>query len=75
MKERLKRGAAALLALIMVLGLSGNAFAAVSDDTLTAAIEDTAQYIYETVKSPQVGSIGGEWALLEKTPAAWPAMT
>ena len=49
MKERLKRGAAALLALIMVLGLSGNAFAAVSDDTLTAAIEDTAQYIYETV--------------------------
>lgn len=34
MKERLKRGAAALLALIMVLGLSGNAFAAVSDDTL-----------------------------------------
>lgn len=64
MKERLKRGAAALLALIMVLGLSGNAFAAVSDDTLTAAIEDTAQYIYETVKSPQVGSIGGEWAVL-----------
>lgn len=64
MKEHLKRGAAMLLALIMVLGLSGNAFAAVSDDTLTAAIEDTAEYIYETVKSPQVGSIGGEWAVL-----------
>ena len=48
----------------MVLGLSGNAFAAVSDDTLTAAIEDTAEYIYETVKSPQVSSIGGEWAVL-----------
>ena len=53
-----------MLALIMVLGLSGNAFAAVSDDALTSAIEDTAEYMYETVKSPQVGSIGGEWAVL-----------
>ena len=59
-----KRGLSLVLALVMVLGLSVNAFAAVSDDELAAVIEDTAQYMYETVKSPQVGSIGGEWAVL-----------
>nr|WP_315025275.1 S-layer homology domain-containing protein [uncultured Aminipila sp.] len=31
---------------------------------LEAAISDTAEYMYKTVKSPQVGSIGGEWAVL-----------
>lgn len=27
-------------------------------------LEDTAEYIYKTVHNPQVGSIGGEWAVL-----------
>ena len=62
---RIKRSAAALLLILaLALGLPAGAFAAAADDTLTAAIADTAQYVYETVKSPQVGSIGGEWAVL-----------
>ena len=63
--SRLKRrGGALLLALALTLGLAVNAAAAVPDSELVAAIEDTAQYIYKTVKDPQVGSIGGEWAVL-----------
>ena len=59
-----KRGLSLLLALLLLLGLSVNAFAAVSEEALASAITDTAQYMYKTVKSPQVGSIGGEWAVL-----------
>ena len=59
-----KKGLSILLAAALVLGLSLNAFAAVSDDTLANAVTDTAQYLYETVQSPQVGSIGGEWAVM-----------
>lgn len=59
-----KRGLSLLLTLVLLLGLSVNAVAAVSEDTLANAVTDTAQYMYKTVKSPQVGSIGGEWAVL-----------
>ena len=27
-------------------------------------IKDTANYIQKTVKNPQVGSVGGEWAVI-----------
>lgn len=33
-------------------------------EPLDAALADTAQYIYQTVASPQIGSVGGEWAVL-----------
>ena len=59
-----KRGLSLLLALIMLCSLSVSAFAAVSEDTIASAITDTAAYLYKTVKSPQVGSIGGEWAVV-----------
>lgn len=59
-----KRGLSLLLALVMLFSLSVTASAAVSEDTLAAAVTDTAQYMYKTVKDPQVGSIGGEWAVL-----------
>ena len=59
-----KRGLSLLLALLLLLGLSVNASAAVSADDLTAAVTDTAQYMYKTVKTPQMGSIGGEWAMI-----------
>lgn len=61
MNVKLKRCLAVILALFLALG---NAAAAVADDTLDAAIEDTAAYMYRTVQDPQVGSIGGEWAVL-----------
>ena len=64
MKQLKKRSLSLLLVLVLALGLSVNAFAAVSDDTLANAVTDTAQYMYKTVQSPQVGSIGGEWAVI-----------
>lgn len=36
----------------------------VSEQAMDTAIEDTAAYLYKTVKSPQVGSVGGEWAVI-----------
>jgi hypothetical protein len=38
---------------------------AAADLTLDAVIRETAEYVYKTVKSPQVGSVGGEWAVME----------
>ena len=64
MKTRMRRGAGLALVLALLFSLSVPASAAVSDDVLADAITDTAEYMYKTVKSPQVGSIGGEWAVL-----------
>ena len=63
MTQIMRRGTGILLAIVMLLGLSISAFA-VSNDTLANAVTDTAQYTYRTVKTPQVGSIGGEWAII-----------
>ncbi len=52
-----------LLALAMILSLSASALA-VSKDELEAALTGTGEYILKTVKKPQVGQIGGEWAVL-----------
>ena len=64
MTQLRRRCVSFLLALGLVLGLSANASAAVSDDKLAGAVADTAEYMYETVKNPQIGSVGGEWAVL-----------
>lgn len=64
MKKITSKGAAFLLALVLLLGTWSPALATVSEDTLAAAITDTAEYMYKTVTNPQVGSIGGEWAVL-----------
>lgn len=55
---------ALLLAAVVAIGGISPAFAAVDDSTLDAAVKDTAKYVYEAVQDPQVGSIGGEWAVL-----------
>lgn len=54
----------AFLALALVTGLLASAQAAVSADSLKSAVQGSAEYVYKTVKDPQVGSIGGEWAVL-----------
>lgn len=51
------------LALILVFSCSAGAFAA-SPAEITAALEDTAAYLQKTVANPQVGSTGGEWAVI-----------
>ena len=64
MKKRLKQRTAVLLTLILSIGLFLQVQAAAADRTLPAVIQDTAEYVYTTVRDPQVGSIGGEWAVL-----------
>lgn len=64
MNKSRTRALSLLLAVVLVLGLSTNALAAVSNDKLSETIADMAEYMYRTVKVPQVGSIGGEWAVL-----------
>ena len=59
-----KRVVTFLLALLLLVGTAPAAFAAVSDATLNSAVSGTAAYIYQTTPAPQVGSIGGEWAVL-----------
>ena len=59
-----KRILSMLLALLLALSLTPAAFAAVDNATLASAVTGTAAYIYSTTPSPQVGSIGGEWAVL-----------
>ena len=59
-----KRFLSFALALLLLAGLAPNAFAAVSDNDLSNAVNGTAAYIYQTTPDPQVGSTGGEWAVL-----------
>ena len=64
MRQIGKRGVTVLLALILAVSLISPAQAAVTDSDLASAVRDTAEYVYTTVRDPQVGSIGGEWAVL-----------
>ena len=59
-----KRAIALTLAILLLASVAPAAFATVSDNELNSAVTGTAAYIYSTTPSPQVGSIGGEWAVL-----------
>ncbi len=59
-----KRIISIILAVLTVFGVSAPALAAVSGQTLDAAVEQSAKYMYNTVKEPQVGAVGGEWAVM-----------
>lgn len=52
-----------LLAAVMAFACAGNALA-VTNAQVKAAVQDVAGYVLQTVPSPAVGSIGGEWAVL-----------
>ncbi len=58
MKQQAKRVLSLLLALVLILGLTANAA------QVGTQLDQTARYIHTTVKDPQVGSVGGEWAVL-----------
>lgn len=53
-----------LLALALCAGLLTGPGLAAEGNELDSAIRDTADYVYAAVKNPQVGSVGGEWAVL-----------
>ncbi|MCD7947682.1 MAG: S-layer homology domain-containing protein [Oscillospiraceae bacterium] len=63
MKKGQIRVPALLLAVMLVLGMSVPA-SAVTDETFDKALLDTAEYVYNIVHDPQVGSVGGEWAVM-----------
>lgn len=58
-----RKGVSLLLALVVLLAC-GMTAQAVTNQGLDAAISNTAGYLLKTVKDPQVGSVGGEWAVL-----------
>ncbi|MDR3310612.1 MAG: hypothetical protein LBS90_04630, partial [Oscillospiraceae bacterium] len=66
MKNYFKRIAAIVLALTLTLTLSltATAFAATTTTALDKAVTDTAAYMHKTVTKPEVGSVGGEWAVI-----------
>jgi len=64
MRKFKKTSVCLLLLLVMMLNCITPALAAVDDNKLEDAINSTAKYICKTVQNPQVGSIGGEWAVL-----------
>lgn len=51
------------LSFILLFHLAVSSYGA-ADVSLNTIISDTAEYLYETVPDPKVGSIGGEWAVL-----------
>ena len=52
--------------------MSLSASAAVTDDELSTAVTGSAKYMLDTVESPQVGSIGGEWAVIGLARSGYP---
>ena len=63
MRNNLRKGTSALLALVLMLSLCGTAFA-LTDAELDSAVNNTAAFMLKNVPSPEVGSVGGEWAVI-----------
>lgn len=53
-----------IVSMMIITSMAVPVFGAVDDAALDASVKDTAAYMYKTVANPQVGSIGGEWAVL-----------
>lgn len=63
--NNIKKGGLSLLLILVMLIISiSPAAALVNDNTLNEVIEDTVKYMYNAVDNPQVGSVGGEWAVI-----------
>ena len=59
----MKRFASIILSFILILNFTITSLANEKQD-IDKIISDTIEYVYETVKSPQFGSIGGEWTVI-----------
>ena len=64
MNLKQKRGLCLLLLLLLLCGTCLPAAAEVTDTQLRSAVQQSAVYMQKAVPNPQVGSIGGEWAVL-----------
>lgn len=61
--NKIRKGLSFILVLMLFLSANG-VMSAAGGPGLDAAFNDTAAYIHKTVSEPQVGSVGGEWAVL-----------
>lgn len=66
MKKRFrnKTTGALILALVLALTAAPSPAAAASKQILDSAVNDGARFVLNTVKEPQVDSVGGEWAVI-----------
>lgn len=64
MRGTKESAASLLLVMVLLLGLTAPASAAVTQSDLQEAVDGSAAYMLQTVEDPQVGSIGGEWAVI-----------
>ena len=63
MKTLSKKGLSAIIAVLLALSLTTPAIGA-DKATIDAALDSTAAYMLQTVRNPQVDSVGGEWAVI-----------
>ena len=68
-----RRAAALLLVLVLALGLVPTAGAAAGN--VSEIWSDTGAYLCRTVPDPQVGTVGGEWAVLGLARSGYPVPT
>lgn len=61
--KTIKRLVAVAIALVCTLSFAFSAFA-VDKSSLQSDVDVSAAYMYKTVSNPQIGSIGGEWAVI-----------
>lgn len=52
-----------LLALVLLMSFCANAWA-VTEQEISAVTAESAEYMLDCVKAPQVGTMGGEWAII-----------
>ena len=52
-----------LLTIVLLIGITAPV-CAVNESELEEAVNNTAAYMMQTVKNPQVDSVGGEWAII-----------
>ncbi len=65
MKSSRSRFTALVLAAVLTVLFCSTALMAGTDvDTVQAYVTETAEFMLEAVKNPQVGSVGGEWAVI-----------
>ena len=63
MKNKVRKAVSICVILVLILGVMPAA-EAVSASELKTAVTGTAAYVLDVVDKPQVGSIGGEWAVI-----------
>lgn len=64
MRQMKKSILALFLVMVMVLGNVAGVFAVTDKASIDQAVMDTAKYMQKKVVNPQVGSVGGEWAII-----------